>query len=178
MYKNYIKAIFLSFMMLFVAQSYAGTAPVSDTVITSKVKAKVAADPTLSVFKVGITTKRGVVYINGLLDSETDADALIQMVQATNGVRDVNTAQLKIRDSQKPLTDTAITAKVKGLYLRDKLMGRNIAPIGIHVETNNGIVYLSGNVDDQKQVANAIRLAKSVKGVKKVESRVEVEANS
>lgn len=180
MYKNYIKALCLSFMMLFALQTYATTANVvvSDSVITSKVKSKVAMDPGISVFKVSVSTRKGVVYLTGKVNSETDADALIQIAQSVNGVSDVNTYNLRVKGSQKPLTDTAITSKIKGLYVRDKLMGREIAPIAVHVETNNGIVYLSGNVDNQLQSDNAIRLAKSVKGVKRVESRIEIDANS
>lgn len=42
----------------------------------------------------------------------------------------------------------------------------------IHVETNNGVVYLTGVVKNQKTIDNAISLAKSVRGVTHVESRL------
>ena len=167
-------------MMLFAVQGFSTSAKtvISDTVITGKVKSKIAADASISVFNTKVTTKHGVVYLAGTVNSETDADALIQIAQATDGVKDVGTKQLHVKDSKKPFTDTAVTSKIKGLYIREKLMGENVAPIAVHVETNNGVVYLSGTVDNKGQADNAVKLAKTVKGVKKVESRVEVQAAS
>jgi osmotically-inducible protein OsmY len=46
--------------------------------------------------------------------------------------------------------------------------------MSIHVETNNGIVYLSGTADSKKQADNAIAIAQSVEGVKKVESSIKI----
>lgn len=177
MYKNYFKILFLSVLMMFTVQTVAANAKstVSDSVITGKIKSKIAVDPTLSIFKVKVYTQRGIVYLTARLNSETEADALIELAQATDGVKDVNTGHLLVNGSTKPLADTSITAKIKGLFIRGKLMGREIAPIGVHVETNNGVVYLSGTVDNQEQADNAVQLAKSVNGVKKVLSRIEVQ---
>ncbi|MBV8802896.1 MAG: BON domain-containing protein, partial [Gammaproteobacteria bacterium] len=73
-----------------------------------------------------------------------------------------------------PLTDTYITAKVKGLFIREKLFGKkDIAAINISVETKNGIVYLSGRVDNNDQIKNAIAIIKkSVPDVQGVEYSV------
>lgn len=147
---------------------------VSDTVITGKVKAKIAADPNVSVFKVGVTTRNGVVMLDGMVNSDTDASALIEMAQSVDGVRDVDTSQFKVKNSSQPFTDTVITAKVKGIYIREKLLGKDVPAVNVGVETNNGVVYLSGSVANQEQATNAINIAKSVDGVKQVESRIKI----
>ncbi len=75
------------------------------------------------------------------------------------------------------MSDTAITAKVKGMYVREKLFGdKDISVMGVNVETTNGVVYLTGTVENQLQADNAVKLAKSIHGVKKVESKLEVKA--
>jgi len=99
------------------------------------------------------------------------------LVQSTKGVKDVNSNELKITRSQQPFTDTAITAKIKGLYLREKLFGAaDVAVMSINVETKNGVVHLTGEADNSTQIQNAVALAKTVDGVKSVESRVKVVA--
>ena len=149
---------------------------VSDSIITSKVKSKIVLNKILSVFKVSVTTDNGIVHLSGKLDSDTQAAALVQLTQSTIGVEDVDVKDLKIRKSTQPFTDTLITAKIKGMYIRDKLLGNNaISASNISVETNNGIVFLKGNAFDQTQVENAIALAKMVRGVKDVKSDIAVE---
>jgi hyperosmotically inducible protein len=51
---------------------------------------------------------------------------------------------------------------------------KDISIMSIHVETKNGIVYLTGSADNVKEINNAVALAKSVKGVNKVISTVTV----
>lgn len=150
---------------------------IPDSVITAKIKSKIALDPTISVFKVAVSTNNGVVTLAGTVDSDTDASALVQIASATAGVSDVNTLGLKIKNSTQPFTDTMITAKIKGVYIREKLMGKDVPATSVSVETNNGIVYLSGTVETKEQADNAIKLAKSVKGVKQVESRLKIAAS-
>lgn len=176
MKKNYdlFKILLCTFLLLFNAQSFAASKshPVSDTVITGKVKAKIATDPSLSVFHINVVTNRGIVNLDGVVNSDTDAGALIELAQSTDGVKDVKTSHLQVKNSAQPFTDIGITAKVKGLFVREKIMGADVPATGISVETNNGVVYLSGNVDNKHQANTAINLAKSVKGVKRVESRI------
>ncbi|MBA3660979.1 MAG: BON domain-containing protein [Gammaproteobacteria bacterium] len=172
---RYIHATFFAIFILLSFQAYAvPNAAASDTVITGKVKSKIALDPTISVFKVDVSTSNGVVMLSGTVNSDTDASALIEIAQSTDGVKDVDTGNLAIKNSSQPFTDTVITAKVKGVLIREKLLGKDVPAVNVSVETNNGVVYLSGNVDTNLQATNAANLAKSVDGVKQVESRLKV----
>lgn len=66
--------------------------------------------------------------------------------------------------------DTAITAKVKaGLVKVPKLDS-----LGIHVETEQGVVMLSGFVDSKAQAEQAVQVAKGVDGVTSVKSAIKV----
>ena len=67
-------------------------------------------------------------------------------------------------DSQSPVSDTWITTKVRTkLHTIDGLDNSDIS-----VETNNGIVTLSGRVDSQDQINTAVSAVKTIKGVKDV----------
>lgn len=68
--------------------------------------------------------------------------------------------------SEQPVTDTWITTKVKTELATTK----GVSSTDIQVETTNGIVTLIGVLDSQTEVDKAIATAKSIKGVKQVDS--------
>lgn len=65
-------------------------------------------------------------------------------------------------------SDTAITAKVKSALLADS----KVKSTDIHVETDKGEVILSGFVDSDVQMDQAIKVAGNVNGVKKVTNKM------
>lgn len=147
--------------------------PAEDAKISSSIKAQIAASDTLSKLGVDVQTAKGVVTLSGNVDSDSQVSSLVELAQATVGVQDVDTDNLKVKDSQQPMADTLITAKIKGLFLREKVFGdKDIAALNISVETNNGVVYLTGAIDNQQQLQNAMALIRGVKGVKSVEYNV------
>jgi len=93
----------------------------------------------------------------------------------TSNIKDVDSSNSTVKESEHPFDDSLITAKVKGKFIQQKLFGsRDIAAITIEVETNNGVVALTGTADNQNQVNNAINIAKTVGGVKSVENMVHI----
>lgn len=70
----------------------------------------------------------------------------------------------------KVVADAAVTTKVKGVLLKEEAL----KSLGIHVETEKGVVMLSGFVNSKQEADRAVQLAKGVDGVKKVESAIKV----
>jgi hyperosmotically inducible periplasmic protein len=71
----------------------------------------------------------------------------------------------------QPVTDNAIIDNV-----RIKLAGDPIVKGGaLEVEAKDGVVTLSGNVEQEKQKDKATKLAKKVKGVKQVVNNITVQ---
>jgi len=68
------------------------------------------------------------------------------------------------------LDDSVITTKVKSLLAADDLL----KSFQISVETNKGIVQLSGFVDSQAAVDKAGEIARNVKGVASVKNDLSV----
>lgn len=68
------------------------------------------------------------------------------------------------------LDDGALTSSVKTKLASDKLV--SLTRVG--VETNNGIVYLTGEVETSEQKSRSGSLAAEVKGVKKVVNNLQV----
>jgi hyperosmotically inducible protein len=77
-----------------------------------------------------------------------------------------NTEQLNQADSDQPVDDTWITTKVKASLLADD----ETAGTRIEVETNNGVVALSGNVESQAEIDAAKRIVGGIEGVVDVDT--------
>lgn len=147
--------------------------PAQDQKITSTIKSEIAKSPMLKENSVNVTTNKGVVSLSGNVDSDSQASGIIEIAQSIIGVQDVDADKLKVKESKQPFTDMMTTAKAKGLLIREDIFGtKDIASLGLSVETNNGVVYLTGTVDNKDQINNAIKLIEGMKGVKKVEYRV------
>ncbi len=63
---------------------------VKDSVITTKVKTKLAGEKLSSLAKVKVDTDdKGVVYLSGHVESQKQADQAVAIAKATEGVRSV-----------------------------------------------------------------------------------------
>jgi hyperosmotically inducible protein len=70
------------------------------------------------------------------------------------------------KKSAEPVTDTWITTKVKA----DLLATKDVSGVDIKVDTANGVVMLSGAVDNQAQIDKASSVARMIDGVKSVDT--------
>lgn len=73
-------------------------------------------------------------------------------------------------DSEQPVSDTVITTKVKAELAKDS----QTSATAIHVETKNGVVYLTGNVASDVEREKASKNAQMVKGVSTVKNELKV----
>ncbi len=70
----------------------------------------------------------------------------------------------------KAVADSVITTKVKADLFKEP----ELSAMAIHVETEKGVVMLSGFVDTKADADKAVQLAKSVEGVTQVKSAIKV----
>ncbi|MDN5923456.1 MAG: BON domain-containing protein [Xanthomonadales bacterium] len=156
--------------------------PVSDTWITTKVKASLATMNGVNNTDVDVETNNGVVTLSGTASSDASLAAMKSAAMRINGVTSVNTMGVHIDaatdnanamsagsgagDSQAPVKDSWITTKVLAkLQTVDGLDNTDIA-----VETNNGTVLLTGHADSQQLINAAVAATKTIEGVKQVDT--------
>jgi hyperosmotically inducible protein len=133
------------------------------------------ADKAVHSLGISVETKEGVVTLTGNTKTEAELASAIELAASTPGVKDVNASGLKVEGSTQPFTDAIITAKVKGTFIREKLFGDKLDSVStVNVETKQGVVYLSGTLKTADEVQNALKLAQTVDGVKRVESAINV----
>jgi hyperosmotically inducible protein len=71
------------------------------------------------------------------------------------------------------MDDSAISTKIKASLVKDQ----ELKAFDIHVDTDHGIVHLSGTVDTKIQKADAVRIAKTTGSVKDVVNDIVVGKN-
>lgn len=117
-----------------------------------KSEAKASYDTTLA--SLGTTTATGAV-------AQSARDAGTNVADAT---RDKTTG------ATVAMSDTMITTKVKAEMAADPL----VKAMDVHVETQNGVVMLSGFVPGKAEADKAVQIARNVKDVKEVKSSIQV----
>ena len=107
-----------------------------------------------------------------MVATETERQAAVSATRAVYGVQSV-TDNLRVGDDDAQtvgeyVDDVLITASVKGKLLAEA----GIKSLFINVETNDGVVILSGEVSKPDQLPLAEYTAKMVNGVKRVDNRL------
>jgi len=62
---------------------------IDDSVITSKVKAAFAADPTVKATEVKVETFKGTVQLSGFIDNQESARRAVEIARGVKGVKSV-----------------------------------------------------------------------------------------
>jgi osmotically-inducible protein OsmY len=69
---------------------------IDDTVLTTKVKAMVFAEPTLKSAEINVETFKGVVQLSGFVSSQADINKAVEVARGVKGVKSVkNDMRLK-----------------------------------------------------------------------------------
>ncbi|MDX1901672.1 MAG: BON domain-containing protein [Gammaproteobacteria bacterium] len=179
---RFLKLAIVSICLLFSGSVFAdemsavsATAAPTDTSITNTVNTTFESSNALKGSKINVSTLNGVVSLSGDVNSNDQAYTAVSLAQSIPAVKDVDASRLTVKGSQHLLSDSLITAKIKGLFIQEKIFGdKDIATLSIHVETNNGVVSLSGTADNQTQIDTAKTIASAVSGVKDVKTNVQI----
>lgn len=146
-----------------------------DATISAAVKAKYVADPEINPFNIDVDTNDGVVRLSGTVEDEATRREAVKLANNTDGVRRViNDIKLGERDLGERLDDAAITAAVKAKIIADP----ELNALNIDVDTQDGVVTLSGVVKDERHRQEAVDLARHTDGVREVRNRLEVRVGS
>lgn len=142
---------------------------ISDTMITTKITAQFAESKNLNPLKISIDTNNGIVTLRGYVtDKQAFVDAL-QIATRVKGVRTVQTNDLFIKNVNLSLTDALITARVETAILKAKVLDDDSIPlVGISATTTNGVVTLSGQVNQAQSITHILNRVTSIQGVKKI----------
>lgn len=150
---------------------------VDDGAITTKVKSELVRDDLTKARHIEVETYRGVVQLNGFVDSSQEKARAEQLARNVTGVQSVrNNLDVKQQVASSERTpgeyvdDATLTAKVKAKLIDNPATKAR----QINVDTYEGVVKLSGFVDSNEEKRLATEAARSVTGVKEVRNDLEV----
>jgi hyperosmotically inducible protein len=146
---------------------------IDDSVLTSKVKVALIDDPITKAGQINVETFRGVVQLGGFVDNAQAKDQATKVARSVTGVKEVRN-DLRVSTPQatagQAIDDGTVTASVKAKLVEDSTTKAH----QINVETQKGVVQLTGFVDSTAAKARAGELARSVDGVATVRNDLEI----
>lgn len=155
---------------------------INDSALTARVKAALAADDITDAIEIEVETTRGVVLLEGTVDSAIEKLRAAKLARGIEGVEGVMN-KLTVTKAEgmgessavgQYVGDAAVTTKVKAALAADSIT----EAVEIEVATTRGTVTLKGEVDSIEEKQQASRVAHGVEGVRKVDNELTIAAAS
>lgn len=139
-----------------------------DKEIVDKVKQALASDQTLSQRGITVSAYNGRVQLKGKVENQREADRAVELAK---NVEETRAVQNDLVGYLPPVVftttgDKDATEKVKQALAADSTLSQR----PIKVNTIQGRVYLTGQVQAQREAEKAVELAKSVEEVRSVQN--------
>ena len=174
----------------------------TDSWITMKVHSQFVPEDALEDSDIDVDTKAGVVTLTGTVVSAAGRSRAVAIAKATDGVKTVND-RLRVApatgddDAREATTKTGAAARegARGTAAAGRTAGKGVSDgwltskiyaqfidedalddSDIDVDTNRGVVTLTGTAMSKAGVARAEAIAKATEGVKSVNNRLKVGA--
>jgi hyperosmotically inducible periplasmic protein len=144
---------------------------VDDSVITSKVKGALIADPVTKAREINVETFKGTVQLSGFVGTAEEKKKAGEIARGVKGVVEVrnNISLTRTKEGTgEYVDDKVITSKVKAALIADPVTKAR----EINVETSKGTVQLSGFVSTAEEKNKAGEIARDVKGVVNVQNNI------
>ncbi|WP_145524652.1 molecular chaperone OsmY [Yersinia rohdei] len=145
-----------------------------DSAVTAKVKSALLEEKSLKSTDISVETSHGVVTLSGFVTSQAEVETAVEIAGNIEGVKSVSD-KLHVKDQKTQSVseyagDAATTSSIKA-----KLLADDIVPSRkVTVETTDGVVQLSGSVENKAQAERAESIAKAVDGVKSVKNDLSI----
>ncbi len=148
---------------------------IDDAALLTKVKSALVANPVTEAGEINVDVNRGVVKLAGFVDTQKEKSKAAEVAGNVSGVQSVqNDIAVKTgsESAGEYIDDSILTAKVKAALIENSQTKAH----QINVETDHGVVQLSGFVDNATAKATASDVAMSVTGVKDVKNELSIKS--
>jgi len=161
---------------------------IQDAWLDGKLEATLLFNEHLDSFAIDTKVDQGVAYLNGAVESDIDRDLAGEIAKSINGVSRVennlvvdpgkaelarNSAEGKEREGfEQTVMNATLTARVK----TQLLLNSNTSGLAINVDSREGVVTLTGEVDSDQEKELAVQIAANTDGAKTVNDKLMVGA--
>lgn len=146
---------------------------VDDSLLTARVKAALLDNIDIKSLDIKVATRKGEVMLSGFVDNQDQIEHALTIARAVPGVVTVsNGVSLKGAPTTigTKIDDAVITAQIKAALLADE----SIKSVDIGAVTRDGVVQLSGFVNNQAQIDRAVTLVGNIKGVIRINNEMTI----
>ncbi|WP_298185303.1 BON domain-containing protein [uncultured Pseudomonas sp.] len=150
-----------------------------DATLAATVKSKLLWNSNTEGLDINVDAENGKVILNGSAQTPEAKELAGRLAANTDGVREVSNllsvskadssaakAQNAADDAAAAISDAWITSKVKSSLI----YSRNLDGLGITVDTQQGMVNLSGKVLSNAEKQLAVETARNIRGVRGVDA--------
>ncbi len=146
---------------------------IDDSLVTTKVKSALLADPLIKGTDIKVETRKGVVQLGGFVDNQVAVDRAMLVASRVVGVVSVDNA-MTIKSGRvtvgNEVDDSIVTTRIKSAFFADAI----VKGVDIGVVTRKGKVQLTGFVGNQAQIDRAVSIARGTKDVVAVENELKL----
>lgn len=146
---------------------------IDDAAITTSIKTKLTFEKDTKARQINVETQKGIVQLNGFVDSGAARSEAEKIAAGTDGVKHVHN-NLEVRSADRPVgevvDDAMITGKVEAALIADQ----RTSGMRVDIETHEGEVQLSGFAKTQAEKDAAVTVARAVTGVRTVTNSIDV----
>ncbi|HEU4429865.1 MAG TPA: BON domain-containing protein [Myxococcota bacterium] len=149
----------------------------SDAWITTKAKLSLMADPGIAPTRVNVDTRDGVVTLFGSVGTEKDRLRAAEKVQQLDGVKRVMNELQVVPDvaaDRVAESDDKLTEAVRARFAERE----SLSDADIDVAAENGVVRLTGTVENQRERVTALTVARNTRGVRAIVDGLELRAGT
>jgi hyperosmotically inducible protein len=164
--------------------------PVKDAWLDGKLETALLFNEHLNSFNIDTDVKNGVAWLNGAVATKIDRDLAGEIAESVSGIREVKN-ELSIDSSKaseaggdeeskdragfkQAVSDATLTARIKS----ELIVNTSTSGLAIDVDTKNGAVTLSGEVESEQEKTLVTQIAKNASGTRSVNNRLKVRHES
>lgn len=162
---------------------------IKDAWLDGKLESALLFNEHLNSFAIDTEVKGSVAYLNGAVESDIDRDLAGEIAESIKGVTKVENrltidkdkvAKADQRDTnarksfKQSVANATLTARIK----TELLVNTNTGGLSINVDSKDGEVTLSGQVDSDQERELAEQIAKNTTGTQSVDNNLTVAENS
>lgn len=162
---------------------------IKDAWLDGKLESALLFNEHLNSFAIDTEVKGSIAYLNGAVESDIDRDLAGEIAESIKGVTKVENrltidkdkvAKADQRDTnarksfKQSVANATLTARIK----TELLVNTNTGGLSINVDSKDGEVTLSGQVDSDQERELAEQIAKNTTGTQSVDNNLTVAENS
>jgi len=141
----------------------------NDAWITVKTKLALIADKQTSGFETSVDTKDGIVTLSGKVDTDQAKSAVSAAAMGVKGVKSVDNQLQVVPEATRKQVDQA-DKQIDGAISQKMKDDPTLKSLNLSATSNNGVVVLTGSVNNQRQLLTAASEIRAVQGVRSVDT--------